>query len=111
MVHADNTTALAYIRKQGRTHSFSLCQAARDLLLWADQNRVTLVTRFIQGRLRVMTDKLSCQKQVLPTEWTLDPLVCQDLWKLWGKPMIDLFVTSRNHRLPLHCSPAPDPLA
>ncbi|XP_066953257.1 uncharacterized protein [Macrobrachium rosenbergii] len=50
-------------------------------------------------------------ERVLPIEWTLDTLVCIDLWKLWGKPTLDLFATSRNHRLPLFCSLASDPLA
>ena len=33
IVHNDNMTALAYIKKQGGTHSFSQFQTARDLLL------------------------------------------------------------------------------
>ncbi|XP_066984745.1 uncharacterized protein [Macrobrachium rosenbergii] len=36
-----------YIRNQGGTHSFFLCQAAKELLIWVDQNQVRLTTRFI----------------------------------------------------------------
>lgn len=70
-----------------------------------------LVTQFIQGKLNVMAGKLSCWKEGLPTKWTLDPLVCLNLSRLWGRLTLDLFATSRNHRLPLFSSPAPDPLA
>lgn len=38
VIYADNTTVLAYIRLQEGTHSFSLYEMAKDLLLWADQN-------------------------------------------------------------------------
>lgn len=59
----------------------------------------------------MIADELSRQKQVLPKEWTLDCWVYSDLWKLWGEPMLDLFAMSRNHCLPLFCSPFPDLLA
>ncbi|XP_066978845.1 uncharacterized protein [Macrobrachium rosenbergii] len=110
-VHSDSMTALAYIKNQGGTHSFTLNEATKELLLWARSNETLLVTRFIHGKLNVLADELSRGKQVLPTEWSLNPQVCTDLWKLWGKPLIDLFATSRNNRLPLYCSPAPDPQA
>lgn len=58
VVHVDNTTALSYIHKQGATHSFSLYEKVRDLLLWVEANQVTLVTRFIQGRMNVIVDEL-----------------------------------------------------
>lgn len=40
-----------------------------------------------------------------------ESLVCSNLWKFWSSPLINLFAMSRNHRLLLFCSPAPDPLA
>ncbi len=34
MVSTDNTTVVAYLRKQGGTHSVSLCLQTREILLW-----------------------------------------------------------------------------
>ncbi|MGL5405375.1 MAG: reverse transcriptase domain-containing protein [Propionibacteriaceae bacterium] len=110
-VHSDNSTALSYVRKQGGTQSFSLYEVAKDLLLWSNEAKVQLVPRFVPGKMNVLADELSRQQQVLPLEWTLDNKICQKLWRLWGRPSIDLFATSRNNRLPLFCSPVPDPLA
>lgn len=111
VVHSDNSTALAYVKKQGGTHSFSLFEIAKDLLLWAATKNIELVTRFIPGALNVRADILSRSLQVIPTEWTLHQKVCQGLWKVWGTPMLDLFATRENRRLPLFCSPVPDPEA
>ncbi|XP_064088647.1 uncharacterized protein LOC135203010 [Macrobrachium nipponense] len=110
-VNSDNTTALAYIRKQGGTHSFSLYETARELLLWAQEKEISLLMRFIQGERNVQADLLSRKNQVLPTEWTLNPQVFEQLWGLWGRPNIDLFATNRNKRLENYCSPIADPRA
>lgn len=108
LVQADNTTALAYIRKQGGTHSWSLYETSRELLVWTEEIGTRLVTRFIQGEKNVAADLLSRKNQVLSNEWTLHPLVCEELWKIWGRPLIDLFATDKTTRLPLYCSPVPD---
>ncbi|XP_068238456.1 uncharacterized protein [Palaemon carinicauda] len=106
--NADNTTALAYIRKQGGIRSDFLYEAARDLLLWAKARDITLITRFIEGEKNVRADLLSRGRQVLTTEWTLHHEVCTSLWMLWGEPSIDLFTTQMTKRLPVYCSPVPD---
>lgn len=80
VVHADNTTALAYIKHQGGTHSFSLCEVVKNLLCWADLNQTRLVIRFIQGKCSVLADELSYHQQILPSEWTLEFSVCTSLW-------------------------------
>ncbi|XP_068237014.1 uncharacterized protein [Palaemon carinicauda] len=46
-VNADNTTAYAYIAKQEGTHSISLYETAKNLLLWVKERNVVLMTRFI----------------------------------------------------------------
>ena len=35
----------------------------------------------------------------------------QQVWNVWFRPMVDLFATQFNHRLPLYVSPVPDPEA
>ncbi|XP_064078436.1 uncharacterized protein LOC135195853 [Macrobrachium nipponense] len=108
-VNSDNTTALAYLKKQGGTHSRSLFALAKGILLWAKARGVTILTRFVAGVENVRADLLSRQEQLLPTEWTLHQEVCQELWSLWGCPLVDIFATSKTTRLPLYCSPVLDP--
>ncbi|XP_064113369.1 uncharacterized protein LOC135220008 [Macrobrachium nipponense] len=108
-INSDNTTALAYIKKQGGTHSRPLFEIARNILLWAKMRDITLLTRFVSGVQNVRADLLSRQHQLLPTEWTLHSEVCRELWRLWGRPLVDLFATSKTKRLPIYCSPVLDP--
>ncbi|XP_068207567.1 uncharacterized protein [Palaemon carinicauda] len=65
-ITADSTTALSYITKQGGTHSWTLYEIARPLLIWAER-KVTLLTRFIQGVNNVSADRLSRRGQILET--------------------------------------------
>ena len=110
-VLTDNKTALAYIAKQGGTKSWVLFCLVREILLWTEERRITLMPQFISGTENVVADSLSRKGQVLPTEWTLNKQVCHQLWRLWGQPLIDLFATRLNHRLPLYMSPHIDPQA
>ena len=108
---SDNTTVVSYINKQGGTVSSSLCLLVRQVLTWAEFNSVSLVGRFVPGRRNVLADQLSRQGQVISTEWTLHPRILQGVFGIWGTPMVDLFATSLNNRLPVYFSPVPDPRA
>lgn len=107
----DNTTALAYLLKQGGTRSSALNAEAQRILSWTEEQNVTLSPRFIRGESNVIADSLSRHGQVLPTEWTLHEDICKQLWKLWGCPTVDLFATRDNFRLHNFVSPFTDPLA
>ena len=108
---SDNTTVVSYINKQGGTVSSSLYLLVRQVLTWAESNSVSLVGRFVPGRRNILADQLSRQGQVISTEWTLHPRILQEVFGCWGTPMVDLFATSLNKRLPVYCSPVPDPMA
>ena len=56
---ADNTTALAYLRNQGGTHSSLLNSVAQVILRICESHQVHLVPQFIPGRLNVLADSLS----------------------------------------------------
>ena len=107
----DNTTVVGYITNQGGTHSRVLNDLTRELLDWACQNKVWLSARHVPGRLNTRADCLNRANQLLPGEWALNPHVCQQLWKVWGRPMVDLFATRDNHKLPLFYSPMQDDLS
>ena len=110
-VCADSTTALAYLSHQGGTHSSALNDEAQRTLRWEESKSISLRTQFISGSRNVVADSLSRRSQVLSTEWTLHHEVCLALWRLWGIPLVDLFATSQNFRLPAFVSPFPDPMA
>ena len=104
----DNTTALAYLRNQGGTHSSLLNSVAQAILLLCKVHRVRLVPQFIPGSLNVLADSLSCRSQVLGSEWTLCFPAFWDLLRLWPAN-IDLFATALNNRLPVYFLPMDDP--
>lgn len=111
LASTDNTTVVAYLNKEGGTHSRNLMietQLLFDLVIERDWR---LRATYIPGRLNVIADTLSRKGQILPTEWSLHPQAAQFVFKLWFAPNIDLFATRHNRKCPLFVSPVPDPLA
>ncbi len=102
LVSTDNTTVVAYIRRQGGTHSLSLFQEVRLLLLQCQSLNITLQAKHLPGRLNVLADSLSMSHQVLPAEWSLHQEVANMIFLSLDCPMVDLFATRFNHRLPLY---------
>ena len=108
---SNNTTIVAYVNKQGGTISSSLYLLTRQVLMWAENHSVTLVARYIPGSRNVVADQLSRRGQVIGTEWSLHPQVAREMFRLWGAPVVDLFASALNHKLPVYCSIHPDPKA
>ena len=107
----DNLTVVAYVNRQGRTISRSLCLLASQLLRWSESLDVHLDARYPPGQSNVLADLLSHRDQVIGTEWSLHPQVVRALFRHWGSPSIDLFAMSLNAKLPLYCSLVLDPQA
>jgi hypothetical protein len=107
-VFTDNTTVASYINKQGGTVSESLSLQAERLLLWSHSRGISLLAAFVPGKMNVLADALSRPHLILQTEWTVAHKVLEPVWRLWHRPMIDLFATRFSHRLPLYVSPVPD---
>ena len=85
----------------------TLNDTAREILLWAGNNRVRLLPQFIMGSSNVTADILSRPNQVMGSEWTLHQEVVDHLVHKWPA-VIDLFATSLTARLPVYFSPASD---
>ena len=45
------------------------------------------------------------------TEWSLHPKIFHKICQIWHRPMVDMFATKMNNKLPLYVSPVPDPNA
>ena len=111
LVATDNSTVVAYINKQGGTHSAEMCALLWKIMTWCHHYHITLKARHIPGCLNVMADLLSRSNQVQSTEWSLHPQVFKQICQKWFTPHVDLFATHLNHKLPLYVSPVPDPKA
>ena len=111
LVATDNPTMVAYINKQGGTHSAQMCALLWKIMTWCHHYHIPLKARHIPGCLNVMADLLSRSNQVQSTEWSLHPQVFKQICQKWFTPHVDLFATHLNHKLPLYVSPVPDPKA
>ena len=97
-VFCDNTTAVAYLRKEGGTRSPLLNSLAQDILRWAESLSIRLAPQFLPGAQNVLADALSRPHQLPHSEWSLHRDVFQSLRRLWPV-QIDLFATSRQSPL------------
>ena len=111
LVATDNSTVVSYVNKQGGTRSLTLTREARSLLLWCQEQGISVKARHIPGKLNVLADSLSRQGQILPSEWSLSKTVFQSLCLLWDTPWVDLFATRWNNKLTQFVSPIPDQTA
>ena len=108
-VFANNTTALAYVRKQGGTMSAALNSEAQSLLRWTDSLNVVLLPQFVMESYNVVADSSSRRNQVIGSEWTLVQEVMDELLRRWPAN-VDLFATSLNYRIPVYFSSISDPI-
>ena len=59
LVARDNSAVVAYINKQGGTHSAKMCALLWKIMTWCHHYQITLKARHIPGCLNVMADLLS----------------------------------------------------
>ena len=116
-LHLDNTTAVAYIRNFGGTHSQLCNDVALAIWDWAEQKGVWLSATHIAGVDNTEADSLSRNRPIGPrnhlniSEWSLDPLVFQNLRVGFDLPNIDMFASQSNYKCATYVSWAPDPRA
>ena len=94
-----NTTVVAYINKQGGTHSHTLLWLVVDLFLLLQTQGIPIRARHIPGCLNVKADWLSRPNQPITTEWSLHPEIVNQIFGMWGTPAVDMFVTVHNTHL------------
>jgi hypothetical protein len=97
----DNTTALAYIKKEGSTCSPEVLVEAEKVLVKAEkvlvkahQMSVRILPVFIPTGENILADAAS-QFQEIP-DWQLHPFVFRAITARWGLPMIDLFASNAS---------------
>ena len=82
LVELDNSTAVAYLNKQGGTRSRRLCRLATLILLRCDDHGMTLRARHIPGVRNVIVDALSRRGEIAQGEWSINRQVFLHLCNL-----------------------------
>ena len=105
VIGADNTSALAYIRKKGGVRSRHMCDLAIQIWELALSLRVNLETVFIRGVDNIRPDHLSRLHQLdwsENKEWILNRAQFRQIARTWGPLFRDLFASHWNNQLPLY---------
>ena len=74
-VFCDNTTAVAYLRKEGGTRSPLLNSLAQEILRWTESLSIRLAPQFLPGSNNVLADALSRPHQLPHSGWSLNMTV------------------------------------
>ena len=93
----DNTTAVAYLLKEGGTQSMSLCKLASEILILSEFLSIDLRPSYLPGRMNMEADALSRHQDL--SEWMLDPVIAQNLFLRFGRPKIDLFASAQTRQV------------
>lgn len=102
-VLSDNSTAVIYINRQGGTRSKSLCHRTWELLHFCRSRRIHLKASHLAGPDNVMADALS-RSRYDENEWSLQQEWADILFDVFGRPLVDLFASRDNTKLPTFCS-------
>ena len=106
-LQVDNTTAAAYINKQGGKKP-KCNHIARTMWAWAIERNLHLSASFLPGALNTTADAAS-RRFHDNMEWQLQHIVFQPLTAIWGEPDIDLFASRLNHQVPKFAAWQPEP--
>ena len=107
-IMTDNTSAIAYINKQGGTHSMALNDLAVELWETCISLNIHISAAHIPGKHNVLADSASRKFQDA-AEWMLCPRVFTRISIIFGKPEVDMFASRLNYQLPCYASWHPDP--
>ena len=94
----DNTTAVAYLLKEGGTQSRSPHYLAAEILILASRNKIVLRPGYLPGQMNTQADALSRSKE--PDEWMLALIVARRIFSTYGMPTVDLFASERSKQVP-----------
>lgn len=109
-VLTDNTTAVAYIRNMGGSHSLPCNQMAREIWEWCIPRGVWITVSHIPGKDNIVADRAS---RIFDdsTEWKLDSNIFREVTRILGQPNIDMFASRLNCQITPYVSWFSDPNA
>jgi len=111
LIQSDNRTVVAYINRQGGTHSIPLCMMVLSLWEWCILKGMHLLAAHISGTENVQADFLS-RGSSLSNEWMLLKEVFLKICRRAPVRLeIDLFASAMYALRPKFCSRGRDPQA
>jgi hypothetical protein len=90
----DNTTALAYIKKEGGTISLQVLAEAEKVLVLAHQMSVRILPVYIPTEENILADAASHFQEI--PDWKLHLYVFKAITARWGLPVINLFASDAS---------------
>jgi hypothetical protein len=90
----DNTTALAYVKKEGGTCSPQILVEEEKALVMAHQMSVRLLPVYIPTGKNILADAASHFQEI--PDWHLRPFVFRAIAARWGLPKINLFASNAS---------------
>ena len=106
---SDNSTALAYTRKEGGLKSLPLLKVAREVLHLCNQRQIRITSAFVPTEENILADAASRNLQV--ADWHLLPSTFRRVTQVFGLPEIDLFASNASAQVPRFLSWNKDDLA
>ena len=92
----DNTTAIAYLLKEGGTNCKTLNGLVRNILLKCHENGIMVCLEYLRDVANLWAGALSRGKKA--QEWSLWDPAYHRLFKCWGTPVVDFFAGSQAQR-------------
>ena len=96
----DSIVSLSYLIKIGRTRNKYLTVLRKEIWDYLLRKEITITAEYLTGLLSVEADTQSRTA----SEWKLNPMIFQKIYKYRGAPEIDLFVSRISHQLPSYIS-------
>jgi hypothetical protein len=90
----NNTTSLAYVKKEGGTCSPQVLEVVEKVLVQAHQMSVRILPVFIPTGENILVDAASCFHEI--PDWELHSSVFRAISARWGLPTIDLFASNAS---------------
>lgn len=109
-IRTDNTTAVAYINKNGGTKSRECAKVAFKIWRILEHYNCYAFASHIPGTHNVLADLYS-RKFKDNIEWALSDEIFRHITKEWGTPTIDLFASRVNAKCSVYAAWQPDPEA
>ena len=108
-VMSDNTTAVMVLRNMGTSHSKVCDDMCKVIWKWCIERNIWLTIHHIPGKLNIIADKISRNKDLTSAEWKINPSILKNCLKKFSfTPTIDLFASKLNHQLERYVSYQPD---
>ena len=108
LLQMDNSTAVAYVRNMGGTHSLECNSLAKTIIEWCKGNNIWISATHLPGIENTEADR---ESRIFNnnTEWTLSDKIFNKIIDPFGKPQVDLFASRTNHKLNSYFAWCADP--